>query len=35
MSEMTWTDYAAKVGTGTTPVLLPVGALEQHGRICR
>src|SRR5882724_1952348 len=31
MSEMAWTDYAAKVATGTTPVLLPVGALEQHG----
>jgi creatinine amidohydrolase len=28
---MTWTDYAETVKGGRTPVLLPVGALEQHG----
>jgi creatinine amidohydrolase len=31
ISEMTWPDYAARARSGTTPVLLPVGALEQHG----
>ena len=31
MAEMTWTDYGERVADGATPVLLPVGALEQHG----
>lgn len=31
ISEMTWTDYAERINDGRTPVLLPVGALEQHG----
>lgn len=31
ISELTWVDYDAKVRDGSTPVLLPVGALEQHG----
>ena len=31
ISEMTWTDYAERVKHSRTPVLLPVGALEQHG----
>ncbi|MDH3672532.1 MAG: creatininase [Gammaproteobacteria bacterium] len=28
---MTWTEYSARTSGGSTPVLLPVGALEQHG----
>jgi creatinine amidohydrolase len=28
---MTWTEYGSLVREGATPVLLPVGALEQHG----
>jgi creatinine amidohydrolase len=31
ISELTWTEYDARVRDGSTPVLLPVGALEQHG----
>jgi creatinine amidohydrolase len=31
ISEMTWPDYGQSVRDGKTPVLLPVGALEQHG----
>ena len=31
ISELTWTDYDRKVRDGSTLVLLPVGALEQHG----
>lgn len=31
ISEMPWTVYDEKVRSGKTPVLLPVGALEQHG----
>jgi len=31
ISEMTWTDYDAKVRTENPVVMLPVGSLEQHG----
>lgn len=31
MSSITWTEYAEQVRSGPAPVLLPVGALEQHG----
>ena len=31
ISELTWPVYDAKVRDGKTPVLIPVGALEQHG----
>lgn len=31
IADMTWTDYGRRVEGGKTPVLLPVGALEQHG----
>jgi creatinine amidohydrolase len=31
IADLTWTEYDARVRDGTTPVLLPVGALEQHG----
>jgi len=31
VSELTWMDYDKKVRDGATPILLPVGALEQHG----
>lgn len=31
MSNMTWVEYQRKVRNGVAPVLLPVGALEQHG----
>ena len=31
ISELPWTDYDRRLARGHTPVLLPVGALEQHG----
>lgn len=31
ISEMTWTEYDERARAGDTPILLPVGALEQHG----
>jgi creatinine amidohydrolase len=31
ISEMTWTDYDARVRGESPVVLLPVGSLEQHG----
>jgi len=31
IAELTWTEYDDRVRGGGTPVLLPVGALEQHG----
>lgn len=30
-SELTWPDYAAAVGKGQTPILIPIGSMEQHG----
>ncbi len=30
-SELTWPDYDAAVRDGTTPILIPIGAMEQHG----
>jgi creatinine amidohydrolase len=31
ISEMTWPDYRDRLDGGASPILLPVGALEQHG----
>lgn len=31
IADLTWTEYGERVRGGATPVLLPVGALEQHG----
>lgn len=31
MANLTWIEYDERVHDGSTPVLLPVGALEQHG----
>lgn len=31
IGEMNWCDYHARVKDGSTPVFLPLGALEQHG----
>lgn len=31
MAEMTWVEYRSRLEAGGTTVLLPVGALEQHG----
>ncbi|MCP4330118.1 MAG: creatininase [Alphaproteobacteria bacterium] len=31
ISDLTWMEYEERVRGGDTPVLLPVGALEQHG----
>lgn len=31
ISELAWPEYDARVRDGRTPVLIPVGALEQHG----
>ncbi len=31
ISELTWSDYDKRLRGGATPILLPVGALEQHG----
>lgn len=31
MAELNWREYGHRVADGTTPILLPVGALEQHG----
>ena len=31
MNEMSWVDYQARIESDAPPVLLPVGALEQHG----
>jgi len=31
MNRMSWPQYRSLVGSGKTPVFLPVGALEQHG----
>jgi creatinine amidohydrolase len=31
IAELSWTAYAERIGDGNTVVLLPVGALEQHG----
>ena len=31
MNELSWVDYQARIETGPPTVLLPVGALEQHG----
>ena len=30
-SEMTWPDYDAAVRGGRTPILIPIGSMEQHG----
>ncbi|MDE3027373.1 MAG: creatininase family protein, partial [Paracoccaceae bacterium] len=30
-SELTWPDYAALIQTGHTPILIPIGSMEQHG----
>ena len=30
-SELTWPDYAAAVQDGSTPMLIPLGSMEQHG----
>ena len=30
-AELPWPDYQAAVARGTTPILIPVGAMEQHG----
>ena len=31
MNELSWVDYQSRVQRDQPPVLLPVGALEQHG----
>jgi creatinine amidohydrolase len=31
MSELSWVDYRARIEAAHPPILLPVGALEQHG----
>ena len=31
MSDLSWVDYKARIETECPPILLPVGALEQHG----
>jgi creatinine amidohydrolase len=31
ISELAWTEYEKRLAGGRTPVLIPVGALEQHG----
>ncbi|MDO5632383.1 MAG: creatininase [Paracoccus sp. (in: a-proteobacteria)] len=30
-SELAWPDYHAAVRDGTTPILIPIGSMEQHG----
>lgn len=30
-AELTWPDYDSRVREGTTPILLPIGSMEQHG----
>src|SRR6478752_3463849 len=30
-AELSWPDYDARVRDGSTPILLPVGSMEQHG----
>lgn len=30
-SELTWPDYDAAVRNGETPILIPIGSMEQHG----
>ena len=30
-SELTWPDYDAAVKDGQTPILIPIGSMEQHG----
>ena len=30
-AELAWPDYAARVADGRTPILLPLGSMEQHG----
>ena len=30
-SELTWPDYHAAVRDGQTPILIPIGSMEQHG----
>jgi creatinine amidohydrolase len=30
-SELTWPDYAAAVQGGQTPILIPIGSMDQHG----
>ena len=30
-SELTWPDYDAAVQNGQTPILIPIGSMEQHG----
>ncbi|MBX9454614.1 MAG: creatininase [Rhizobium sp.] len=30
-AELSWPDYDARVKDGSTPILLPVGSMEQHG----
>jgi hypothetical protein len=30
-SELTWPDYDAAVRHGQTPILIPIGSMEQHG----
>lgn len=31
MNELSWVDYQARMANDKPPILLPVGALEQHG----
>lgn len=30
-AELPWPDYHARVGAGRTPMLIPIGSMEQHG----
>ncbi len=30
-AELSWPDYEASVRDGATPILLPIGSMEQHG----
>lgn len=30
-AELTWPDYDEKVRSGTVPILIPIGSMEQHG----
>ena len=30
-SELTWPEYEAAVRGGQTPILIPIGSMEQHG----
>ena len=30
-AELSWPDYDRRVRDGSTPILLPIGSMEQHG----